>query len=1281
MQLRMGSIAKKVGYVIAGIVILAALLVVASRLLTPYLDARRPLIESWASELLQTPVKIEKARVSWFQYQPGVSLHSVTMLDAKTNEPLLQVDKVKVYFSIPQSLWQWKLVPGGIVISGANLVVHQSPSGEFSVQGFPSLGGFDQQPFKEESKIPDVVAWLSLQPRMILRDIDIRYTDRLGVKRYVTVNDLRFINSSAAHYVYGQAILHQEFVTEVELAARWAGDMNNLSSLHGKVYLNLSGLSLLQWFNHTAYKGWEIKKGMLSAKIWGTWRNNNFQQIQTTFQVLNLDLYSATDKTMKRINRLSGDIGWKREGDNQIIAGDDILIDGAEHLWPVTSFYLKIKPDANPLMLNIGYLNIADVRDMLAASPADVVPADILKSMADMHLTGALESLSATFGDTVNPLLPHGFEVLLSGISFQSWHQLPAVKNLRGKVIWKDNSGNLNFLSEDTELRYDTVFDAPLHFDQMTGNVNFQREETGDWKLLFKNLGVLNRDIALTLNGDMNLPATLKPSANLSANFTLRQAAHVSSYLPTKIFSKDLSEWLRNAFLAGNVESGSLILRGLLSDFPFDKNNGDFIITGALNNVRLHYAPAWPDLTNINGSIKFAGRQILIDVDKAAIDDIDIGKTHGEISNIGSDKPSILTVTTVPIQTDFSHGMKFLHDSPLEKTIGKLFHNMAPSGPINISLGLTIPLEDTDATKVVGAIVMKNANFKLIPWKLDISELTGTINFTENSTTANAMSATLFNKPLRLDLETKQSIVVATVTNNIDLQDVETWLKLPASTVAKGGADVVTKINLALDKPIQIHLESGLKGIELVLPEKYGKQADEVRLLSADMTLSEGEPLKIKIDYAELLNAALILTRKDNQFNLQAANIRLGEGSAAWPEDKGLYITGTLKSLGDEEVNHYLAISDSQNKSNLLLRKIDVMVGQLSVYGIQLSKVRLQLTPAKTTWNIVITSDEIAGNITVPVNFSAGSTLIADLDRINLDAISQGKPTSNKIVAKNLPSIQFSADRLTYGGANLGSVSFTTRSSTNGLTINDLNLQTPAMRLQASGDWVQTGKGNLTRLHGKASTKSVSMVLNDLDVDAHNFVASNGDLDFDLSWSAAPYALSLDSMNGKASLNIGKGRIVEIDSATNAKMDLGKMLNLFSLQSIPRRLSFDFSDVFQKGYTFDSLRGDFNFNRGSAITNNMRFDSAVARVEIRGRIGISQKDFDLVLSVTPYVTSSIPIAATLLTGQPAIGIAAWAVNKVIGGAVSQVVTYLYSVTGSWGHPQWNIIHKAPASRT
>ena len=135
------SIARKTAYVFAVLVTIAVLLVVLGRIVTPYMKVHRGEIEQWAGDLLQAPIQIENARISWFQYNPGILFQNVMLLDKKTHKPVFQVNTIKVFFSIPQSIWQRKLVMSGILIAGAELIVKQDGAGELAVQGLPALGG------------------------------------------------------------------------------------------------------------------------------------------------------------------------------------------------------------------------------------------------------------------------------------------------------------------------------------------------------------------------------------------------------------------------------------------------------------------------------------------------------------------------------------------------------------------------------------------------------------------------------------------------------------------------------------------------------------------------------------------------------------------------------------------------------------------------------------------------------------------------------------------------------------------------------------------------------------------------------------------------------------------------------------------------------------------------------------------------------------------------------------------------------------------------------------
>ncbi|HEX4044492.1 MAG TPA: AsmA-like C-terminal region-containing protein, partial [Gammaproteobacteria bacterium] len=384
------------------------------------------------------------------------------------------------------------------------------------------------------------------------------------------------------------------------------------------------------------------------------------------------------------------------------------------------------------------------------------------------------------------------------------------------------------------------------------------------------------------------------------------------------------------------------------------------------------------------------------------------------------------------------------------------------------------------------------------------------------------------------------------------------------------------------------------------------------------------------------------------------------------PKSNGLYITGKFAKLDDDTIKMYM---DQSNTSSLPLplKEIDISADEVNLVGQRLTAAALQIVPNADKWEVNIHSQEIVGEMIVPKDLSANGLITAQFEKMNLRTAVVTKKTS-PISAKSLPAISFVANTFSYNDMPLGRIAFKTSPNNNGMSIDILSINSPRLSLQAGGSWTQA---NVTRLQGKAKSSQVTELLNSLDLDATNFLVKDGEATFSLNWSDAPYAPNLASLNGRASLKLGRGRIVDIGEASGAKMDVGKMLSIFSLQTIPRRLTFDFSDIFQKGYSFDFIRGDFSLQRGDVFTDNLNFDGPVARVHIDGRIGLKKHDVNFVLSVTPYVTSSIPVAATLLTMQPLVGIAAFAVDKVIG--TSKVVTHYYQVRGDWDNPSWTAI--------
>lgn len=130
----------------------------------------------------------------------------------------------------------------------------------------------------------------------------------------------------------------------------------------------------------------------------------------------------------------------------------------------------------------------------------------------------------------------------------------------------------------------------------------------------------------------------------------------------------------------------------------------------------------------------------------------------------------------------------------------------------------------------------------------------------------------------------------------------------------------------------------------------------------------------------------------------------------------------------------------------------------------------------------------------------------------------------------------------------------------------------------------------------------------------------------------------------------------------------GRVLGLFNLYAIPRRLLLDFRDVVNEGLSFDQLEGSFSLGRGVAHTRDLAIRSPSLRMEIRGRIGLAARDFDQTVHVYPGVSSGLTLGAALL-GGPAVGALVLLAQEVLDKPLEQATQLSYRVTGSWDNPK------------
>jgi uncharacterized protein YhdP len=171
-----------------------------------------------------------------------------------------------------------------------------------------------------------------------------------------------------------------------------------------------------------------------------------------------------------------------------------------------------------------------------------------------------------------------------------------------------------------------------------------------------------------------------------------------------------------------------------------------------------------------------------------------------------------------------------------------------------------------------------------------------------------------------------------------------------------------------------------------------------------------------------------------------------------------------------------------------------------------------------------------------------------------------------------------------------------------------------------------------------------------------------------LDWSGRPQDLDLATLSGELSLETQQGKFLKLEPG------IAKLLGVISLQSLPRRLTLDFGDIFSTGLSFDGISATVNIRKGIARTSDFVIRSPSASIGLSGEVSLAAETQNLRVRVVPYLGEGVALGATAI-GGPIAGVAALALQKILRDPVGQMMAFEYAVTGTWSNPEVSKVDK------
>jgi len=368
-------------------------------------------------------------------------------------------------------------------------------------------------------------------------------------------------------------------------------------------------------------------------------------------------------------------------------------------------------------------------------------------------------------------------------------------------------------------------------------------------------------------------------------------------------------------------------------------------------------------------------------------------------------------------------------------------------------------------------------------------------------------------------------------------------------------------------------------------------------------------------------------------------------------EGMAFNIISPFNKSSDEPKNFQLAYSLQKNRKNRINIKYES-------YDIELSKVKSNLYA-------IVDSPYLSGTLKLPDTISSDNRLTARLKYFDLNKF-QGIADP-----AGYPYLDMDMKRVKINDYYFNDFKIRTSPLNNGMLIDQLDFANSSLSMTGNGRWLNSKDGQFTLFDAKFKSNNFGKSLDTL---GYKNLIKNGSLSSQLigQWEGSPDFFSLNNFDGKITLNLSDGEFLQVSKQSRA---IGQLLGLFSISSLQKRLSLDFSDFFSSGLAFDDMNGEFIFLNSQAKANNLVLKGSFGEMRVNGSSDLKNKTHDQLLVYIPDLSSMSLISGTLL-GGPVGALASIFYDKFleqIGIDTNQLAAVEYSIQGSWDNPEIKVI--------
>ncbi|HEV7617742.1 MAG TPA: YhdP family protein [Burkholderiaceae bacterium] len=891
---------------------------------------------------------------------------------------------------------------------------------------------------------------------------------------------------------------------------------------------------------------------------------------------------------------------------------------------------------------------------------------------------------------------------------------IPGFDNLTGRVDASDKGGTINLASEKVVLHLPGYFADPvMPFDRLNMQAKWGPQDKNKLLVQIDSMDFVQDGVIGSLSGKHVMPlggptAKAPGTIDLTAKISEFDVKKIGRYLP--LHTPDpLRNWLTGALQEGQAQDVAVVIKGELANFPFHtdkpmgKPKGQFTVSGKIDNGKLNYTPGilakdeksplWPLLERIKGSFTIDRTRLEIKAESAS--------THGvALSNVKAVIPDLLSADTLLDINGNAEGklqdfVGFTNNSPVSDWIGHFTEETKASGDATLLLKFQLPLARMSEAKVQGTLRFAGNDVTLQNGMPPMLQARGELEFHEKGLNLNGIRASFLGGPIAASGGTQRDGSIAIkVDGSLSSEGLRKTYPAPATQRLLQHITGSTRYSASIGikkKGPEIVVESSLQGMALDFPAPLNKTAHERLPLKFEMAGLPSDDATMVRDEVKLSLGSAIVTRYLRQKSLEKnAYWRVVQGGIgvnvpAPQPDNGLIASVNLKSLDIDAWRNSVASIVGGGKQNEAETESpalgmsqyiepDVLAAratELYIMGKKLNNVVVGASHQKGLWQANIDSEQASGYVTwneSPSGLGKATARLASLIIPQSAASDVTELLEGKNKSTQIPGLDVVADNFELFGKRLGRLELVADNNfgPNGREwrIDKLSIDNADATLKASGKWATSAGGSVSNLSYALDIADAGKLLERFGF-AHVLRGGKGKMEGDLSWEGLPFSIDIPTLSGQFRLNMAAGQFLKVDPGA------AKLLSVLSLQSLPRRLTLDFRDIFSEGFAFDSIAGTATIAQGTMKTDNFKMRSVNAVVLLDGSADIAKESQNLRVVVIPEINAG---AASLVYGlavNPVLGLGSFLAQLFLRDPLMRAFTVEYEITGPWKDPVIN----------